>query len=142
MSLLFQPKEASVLMCDFDGSVDPEMVKVRPVIVLARNRVNNKLVTVVPLSTTKPFVMQAHHHELSVNPLPANQDTLCWAKCDMVATVSIARLDRIKVIKPFGKREYVIPTIAALEFEAIRLCVVNALNLQKVVVQAQQKMAA
>lgn len=142
MSLLFQPKEASVLMCDFDGSVDPEMLKVRPVIVLARNRLNNKLVTIVPLSTTKPFVMQAHHHELSVNPLPTNQGTTCWAKCDMVATVSIARLDRIKIIRQFGKREYMIPTIAALEFEAIRLCVVNALNLHKVVVQAQQKIAA
>jgi len=140
MALLFQPKVGSVLMCDFDGSVEPEMVKVRPVIVLARNRANNKLVTVVPLSTTKPFVMENHHHEISANPLPGKENLACWAKCDMVATVSITRLDRIKVRDAKG-RSYITPMLSAADFEAVRLCVVNALGMESVVIKKQESLA-
>ena len=54
MALAFQPRPGTVVMCDFAGYVLPEMVKVRPVVVIARNRKNRQLVTVVPLSTTAP----------------------------------------------------------------------------------------
>lgn len=136
MVLLYQPKEGSVLMCDFGGSVDPEMVKVRPVIVLARNRSNKKLVTIVPLSTTKPFVMESHHHELSINPLPDNHNTPCWAKCDMVATVSLTRLDRLKVRTGKG-REYMVPVVSTKDFDAVKHCVVSALRLENLLIKKQ-----
>lgn len=57
MPLKFQPRERSVIMCDFRGYEEPEMVKKRPVVVIARNRHNGKLVTVVPLKQhrTCPF---------------------------------------------------------------------------------------
>ena len=112
-------------MCDFAGFVVPEMVKVRPVVVLARNRKNRQLVTVVPLSTTAPTQLEAHHHEISPNPLPGREDVRCWAKCDMVATVSLSRLDRFRA----AHRQYVVPSLAAADFEAIRRAVATALDL-------------
>jgi uncharacterized protein YifN (PemK superfamily) len=105
------------------------MVKVRPVVVIARNRCNNQLVTVVPLSTTKPHAMEDHHHELSTNPLPDKAAVSCWAKCDMVVTVAIHRLDRYKYRTPAGLRQYVVPVIGDSDFLAIQIAVVSALRL-------------
>jgi uncharacterized protein YifN (PemK superfamily) len=125
MALLFQPKPRVVVMCDFAGFIMPEMVKVRPVVILARHKHNRHLVTVVPLSTTAPTKLEDHHHELSVNPLPDKPHTTCWAKCDMVATVSITRLDRYHL----GRNQFVTPDISNADFAAIRAGVVAALNL-------------
>jgi uncharacterized protein YifN (PemK superfamily) len=67
-------------MCDFKGYVVPEMVKIRPVVVVARNRKNRKLVTVVPLSTTAPDALEDHHHELGANPLPWKRENYLLGK--------------------------------------------------------------
>lgn len=136
MSLLFQPKVGSVLMCSFDGFVEPEMIKQRPVVVIARNRGNNQLVTIVPLSTTPPDEMQPHHYKLPFNPVPASKGVNCWAKCDLVATLSIARMDRLK-----DRHVRVIPHIAQADLDAIRLGVVNAMQLQNVILAGQAKVA-
>ena len=125
MPLSFQPRPGTVVMCDFAGFVVPEMVKVRPVVVVARNRKNRQLVTVVPLSTTAPDKLEDHHHELSANPLPGKELITCWAKCDMIATVSLARLDRFRT----ARREYVAPSLPDADFEAIKNAIVNALGL-------------
>lgn len=125
MALTFQPRPGQVVMCDFSGYVVPEMIKVRPVVVLARNRKNRQLVTVVPLSTTAPDALEDHHHELSANPLPGKEHITCWAKCDMVATVSLARLDRYKT----ARRLYVTPNLPNADFVAICGAVLNALGL-------------
>ena len=74
-----------MLICDFRGYEVPEMIKIRPVVVIRKHRTNNLLVTVVPLSTTAPNHMLEHHLELP-NQLQGASPT-CWAKCDMVATV-------------------------------------------------------
>ena len=55
------------------------------------------------------------------------KDMMTWAKCDMVVTVSLARLDRYNV----AKREYVVPTVPAEELAAIRHCVGIALHIDK-----------
>ncbi|OYQ17666.1 hypothetical protein B7L09_15190 [Pseudomonas mandelii] len=89
-----QPKEGSVLICDFRGYEVPEMIKVRPVVVIRKHKTNSLLVTVVPLSTTAPDRILDHHLELQSHLQGASP--VCWAKCDMVATVSLSRLDRIK----------------------------------------------
>jgi len=125
MPLPFQPKALSVVMCDFSGFVVPEMVKIRPVVVLAKNNQNHKLVTVVPLSTTRPKTISAYHHELSANPLPDKPHTTCWAKCDMLYTVSINRLDRYRL----SVGRFVIPVVSPADFEAIKAGVAVALNL-------------
>jgi uncharacterized protein YifN (PemK superfamily) len=54
MPLRYQPQEGSVLICDFRGYEVPEMIEVRPVVVIRKHRTNSLLVTVVPLSTTAP----------------------------------------------------------------------------------------
>lgn len=141
MPLYSQPKEGSVLMCDFTGFIEPEMIKRRPVVVIARNRLNNKLVTVVPLSTTEPYALQAHHHQLSVNPLPDKQGIQCWAKADMVATISTERMDRVKIKTPAG-RQYVMPVVSAFDLAAIRRCVVHALQLKNTITDIQKQLAA
>ncbi|MCK8543809.1 type II toxin-antitoxin system PemK/MazF family toxin [Yersinia ruckeri] len=132
MALKFQPKTRNVVMCNFSGFVEPEMIKVRPVVIIARNRYNNKLVTVVPLSTTKPVPARDCHHQLSVNPLPDKANILCWAKCDMVSSVSIDRLDRYKVRTALG-REYMMPIISDEDFEFIRKCVLCGIGMKHMI---------
>ena len=125
MPLTFQPRPGTVVMCDFVGNVLPEMVKVRPVVVVARNRGNRHLVTVVPLSTTAPVTMAAHHHQLDANPLPGREKVTCWAKCDMISTVSLSRLDRYKV----APRRYVAPRLPTADLVAIKAAIAKALGL-------------
>jgi len=60
-----------------------------------------------------------------VNPLPGKERVTCWAKCDMIATVSLARLDRFKV----ARREYVAPQLPADDFAAIKNALTAALGL-------------
>ena len=128
MPLKFQPKAGSVVICDFHGFVTPEMVKKRPVVIIAKHKHNSQLVTVVPLSTTQPKPVAPYHHKLKENPLPDKpKDLATWAKCDMVVTVSLARLDRYKV----ARREYVVPVVSAEELAAIRHCVGIALHIDK-----------
>ena len=126
MPLLYQPKEGSVLICDFRGYEVPEMIKVRPVVVIRKHRTNSLLVTVVPLSTTAPDRVLEHHLELQSHLQGASP--ICWAKCDMVATVSLSRLDRIRSRDRQGKRIYVISQLETDEFYAIKVAVRSALG--------------
>lgn len=128
MGLKFQPSARSVLMCDFRGMVVPEIVKIRPVIVIAKNRYNNQLVIVVPVSTTAPTLMRECHHKLMVNPIPGNEHIPCWVKCDMVMTVSLSRLDRIKTKTREG-RCYVVPHITVEEFECVRRALLHSIGM-------------
>lgn len=131
MPLTFQPKPRTVVYCDFAGYIKPEIVKRRPVVVLAVHKRNSRLVAVVPLSTTKPDPVEAYHHRLRQNPLPDQQAVEVWAKCDMIAVVSIERLELIRTGRrlPDGRREYLVPKIGLDQFEAIRKGVVSALGL-------------
>lgn len=126
MPLKFQPKGKAVVMCDFRGFVEPEMVKTRPVVVLKQHKRNKNLVTVVPLSTTEPTYLEDFHYELDRSPLPsAPAGTRVWAKCDMIYTVSLERLDRFKV-----GREYFDLCVSTEQFFAIKEGVRNALGLR------------
>lgn len=132
MSLSFHPKPAMILMCNFNtGFQPPEMVKNRPIVVVSpRPRRSNQLCTVVPLSTVKPDPMMPHHHRLDSKSLPgrlAEYET--WAKCDMVATVSLKRLDRVRVKDNCGKRSYVSKVILPEDFRAILQGILAALGL-------------
>lgn len=129
MPLKYQPRTKSVLMCRFDGFFEPEMVKTRPVVILSKHKHNSKLVTVVPLSTTPPEKMEAHHHLLSENPKPGERkDTDVWAKCDMVYTLSTDRLDVFSIRTRQG-RITAQAHVSDGDFEAIREAVRAALSL-------------
>lgn len=128
-----------IVSCNFRGFQAPEMIKRRPVVVLASHKTNSKLVTVIPLSTTAPDTVEAHHYRLRRNPLPNATATEVWAKCDMVAVVSTKRLDMIRTGRRLanGKREYVTEQIGQEQFNEIRRGVVKALGLTSVVLEAQ-----
>ncbi|WPL15001.1 PemK-like protein [Thiorhodovibrio litoralis] len=121
-----------VLICDFNtGFKAPEMIKRRPVVVISpRPRRTNQLCTIVPLSTTAPNPVEPFHHRMDPRSLPgklSRKET--WAKCDMLATVSLERLDRVMVGKePTGKRIYIAQQVLDEDFEAIRRGVMIALG--------------
>jgi uncharacterized protein YifN (PemK superfamily) len=71
--------------------------------------------------------MLEHHLELQSHLQGASP--VCWAKCDMIATVSLSRLDRIKRRDRQGKRVYVISQLDTDEFYAIKVAVRKALGL-------------
>lgn len=100
MSLLYHPNPGEVVLCDYGtGFVPPEMVKRRPVVIVSpRLRQRQGLVAVVPLSTTAPGTVEAYHCHLELAvPLPSPFDAPgMWAKCDMIATVALTRLDRFR----------------------------------------------
>lgn len=105
----------SLVVCDFNGFKAPEMVKCRPVVVVAPHWNRPNLCTIVPLSTTAPDTMMPYHYAFNANPIPGRSDPT-WAKCDMVTTVSLGRLDRVKL----GRGRYEILQLGAVDFEAIR----------------------
>jgi uncharacterized protein YifN (PemK superfamily) len=117
MPITFHPKAGMVLVCDFRGAVDPEIGKVRPVVVISPNHPRRPgLVTVVPLSATRPNPIRAFHQQLSQSLLPGRASEV-WAKCDLVTSVAVARLDRVRV----GRGEYSVGRVSDEELRRIRL---------------------
>lgn len=124
MALKFQPKPGMVLICDFRGFEPPEMVKRRPVVVLAANRDNAQLVTVIPLSRTRPWRPQVWHYQL-VRPLkPLDIETAVWAKCDLLYTVSTTRLDLVHI----ERGRYGPLRMKSTDFVAIHRAAITALG--------------
>lgn len=101
LGLKLPPNSGQILMCDYTGFIVPEMVKKRPVIAISpRSRNGYNLVHVIPLSTSEPKYIQHYHvpivipRQLLVNTEFAEN---CWAKCDLINTVSFARLELIEI---------------------------------------------
>lgn len=88
----FVPSDGMILLCDFStGFRPPEMVKMRPVVILSRHSRNRQTCSVVPLSTVVPADHTSRAHELDASKyFFLNRST--WAKCDMVTSVSRERL--------------------------------------------------
>ena len=115
------------------------MVKRRPVVIISpRLRRRPDLVTVIPLSTTVPVPVEAHHCEIVLAvPLPAPfQAAQMWAKCDMVCTVSLARLDRFKDGRaPHSPtRRFRTGKVSTEQLATIRRAVLNALGMASLTV--------
>ena len=134
MALLFHPKIGDVLVCAFPECLrEPEMTKVRPVIVVTRQHKGRpSLCTVVPLSTTAPDPIMDYHVRINEQGLPRslrNQET--WAKCDMLYTLCMARLDRVRCGKDrvTGQRIYETGRITVDEIVRVRKAVAFALGL-------------
>lgn len=133
MPLKFHLAPGMVLMCDFTvGFKPPEITKLRPVVVISpRSRRSKPLCTVVPLSTVAPKPIEPFHHCMDPRSLPrrlARKEN--WAKCDMLYTVSLRRLDRIVIGKErSGKPIYATVSVTADDLEAIRRGVRIALGM-------------
>lgn len=135
MSLHFFPEPGTVLICDFDtGFKPPEMVKVRPVVTISpRLRRKPTLITVVPLSSTPPSPVMPFHHRLSPESLPERlSKNTTWAKCDMLYTVSMQRLDRVRnTTDTAGRRKYIAMQVTEPDLESIQQAVARGLGLDR-----------
>lgn len=133
MPLLFHPQAGTILICDYPKDLRaPEMVKRRPVIVVSpKLKHRNDLVTVVPLSTTRPRIIMPYHHELTLN-LPNPWDSaVCWAICDHPITVCFSRLNLIRGPKDRrGKRVYIQKTIVSEDLLALKSGLAAALGIE------------
>lgn len=117
MAINFHPAPGMVLMCDFRGTLPPEIWKIRPVVIISTPNFRRMgLSTVVPLSTKRPKTICAYHVLLSRPPFPSAREEN-WAKCDLVMSVSHCRLDRVRI----GPRRFVIGSVTPDELRRIRL---------------------
>lgn len=100
MTIEFYPRQGMVLICDYDtGFSPPEMTKKRRVVIVSEDDHNKYgLCTTVPFSTTPPGSVQPFHVRFEPKRYTfLHQELPTWAKCNMINTVSAARLDRILV---------------------------------------------
>lgn len=126
MPINFHPRAGQILMCDFRGFEVPEMVKVRPVMVISpRLPHRGEIAAIVPLSLTAPLHSLPFNVRLSRNYNPLEADDLpVWAKCDMVMNLCLRRLEAFKV----GRRKWDTPQATGDDLAAVRAGVLAALG--------------
>jgi len=104
--------------------VPPEMFKVRPSVVLNSSP---GLTIVVPLSTSKPRIPQLYHLMIPAGRYSfLDADTDCWAKCDMIESVSNHRLNR-----PLVAGVHINAKLTSGDFRDIRKAVRHGLALSR-----------
>lgn len=135
MPLAYYPPPGEIVLCNYGtGFIAPEMVKLRPVVVVSpRLRRRADLVAVVPLSTTPPKPMEQHHCSVTLAvalPSPFDAPEM-WAKCDMVATVALSRLDRFRDGREAGegKRRFRTGRVDDDQLREIRSAILHGLGL-------------
>lgn len=133
MGLSYYPSPGVILVCHYDTNVvEPEMCKPRPAVVIGpRLRSRGRLVTVVPLSTTAPSELLDYHCKIELtHPLPPPFDApVMWAKCDLVSSVSLDRLDRFK--EPYRRgaaRQWRTGAVSADQLQALKGAVLCGLG--------------
>ncbi|MDI3336397.1 type II toxin-antitoxin system PemK/MazF family toxin [Defluviimonas aestuarii] len=126
MPISFHPRAGQILMCDFRGFQVPEMVKVRPVMIISpRLPYRGDIAAIVPLSLTAPLHNLPFNVRLSRNYNPLEADDLpVWAKCDMLMNLSIRRLEGFKV----GRRKWETPQATGEDLKAVRAGILAALG--------------
>lgn len=134
MAIKEHPPIGAILICDFQTDFRlPEMVKVRPVIVISPKIFGRPgLCTVVALSTTPPDPKMPFHAEISIVPkLPPPWDAeKVWVKGDMVYAIGFHRLDFIRLGKDVqGKRMYRFATISSDQLKLVRTLVLRSIGL-------------
>ncbi|OUJ14348.1 type II toxin-antitoxin system PemK/MazF family toxin [Acetobacter sp. DsW_063] len=135
MAIEKAPNLGQVLLCDFsDGFKEPEMIKLRPVVVISPPiSWRPGLTTVVALSTTPPDPKRPYHCLLRLNPKPpAPWDVEdVWVKADLIMTVGFHRLNLIRDGKnpQTGKRKYYMNCVSNQNLKEIRACILHGLGL-------------
>ena len=134
MPIRYPVAPRTLVLCDYSmgGFREPEIVKRRPAIVVSpRLPHRDGLCTVVPLSSTPGAYSVDYIVSLTLDPpLPAPFDFAeCFAKCDMIATVSFDRLDLFRSGRgPDGKRKYLTRQISLEDFDRIRNGILHGLG--------------
>lgn len=133
MTVVFHPTQGTIVRVDLnEGFRPPEMVKRRPCIILSPQLPDRpQLCTIVPLSTTVPNRVRAHHLEVHFDPpLPYPYDSpTMWLKGDIVLTVAFHRLRLLFSKKANGARVYDTRVLEPDVFQAVQACVRAGLGL-------------
>lgn len=115
-----------------EGFRPPEMVKRRPAIVLSPPLPGRPLLcSIVPLSTTVPRPVLAHHLLLTLDPplpKPYDEPTM-WVKGDIVLTVAFHRLRLLFWGHQGGQRVYDVRVLDEATMSNVRACVRAGLGL-------------
>lgn len=129
MPLPFHPRAGQVLVCDFTGFKEPEMVKPRPVVVISpKLPYRSGLAAVVPISLTPPKHNLPFCYRLSRNYHPDEPDDLpCWAKADMIMNLALNRMSGFKI----GRKKWAFPQLAGSDLAGVRHAVLCGLGLDK-----------
>jgi len=85
-------------------------------------------VTVVPISSVAPVPLQPWHYLLPVGSYPPARGPI-WVKADMLATVALSRLDRVKGRDARGMRVYQAYQLPAADLAAVYTAVKAALGI-------------
>src|SRR5688572_25062154 len=127
MAIQFHPRAGQVLVADFSDLKEPEICKVRPIIVISpRLPHRGELATIVPISLTAPTHTLPFNVKLSKNYHPEEPDDLpCWAKCDLVMNIALRRLNSFKV----GRRKWYSPAVSPEDLQAVRNGVIYGLGM-------------
>jgi mRNA interferase MazF len=133
MSITFHPNPGTILICDFEGFKAPEIIKRRPCVVVSpRSRRRTGLCTIVPLSTTDPEHVESHHCKITITKKMPDQypKQECWAKCDIIHTVSFERLNKPHQKDELGKRTYLDREISPEDLLKIRRCICAGIGIK------------
>lgn len=123
-----------MVLVHFDKAFrEPEMVKSRPCIVVSK-RIKHRpnLVTVVPLSTTRPDPVMPYHCEIAMDmELPKRWSaTTCWVKGDMIYALGFDRADLFHLGRgPDGRRVYQTQTVSRDTLAKAQRCILAELGL-------------
>lgn len=127
-SISFVPSGGEMLLCDFStGFRPPEIVKVRPVVVVSKRGHNRQTCIVVPASTVSPRSHQAFAVPLNAAKYPF-LDRSTWAKCTMPMTVSVHRLFSFRDSSTGRNIDSRRATIASDDLEQIRCMAARVLG--------------
>jgi uncharacterized protein YifN (PemK superfamily) len=135
-----RPDRGRILIVNFELGGVPELPEMdgtqRPCVVVQNNLLDRPgLVTVVPISMTRPpTVGKQHHllHHLSFRDWPLGWDgqgAERWAKCDYVATLGLKRCSDPYRKLPRDGRRYIKVKITKSDLDAIERCVLWALGI-------------
>jgi mRNA interferase MazF len=129
MPIPFFPRMGQVLIADFSDLQEPEMTKIRPVIIVSpRLPYRSNLVAVVPISLSAPKHDLPFCYRLSRNYHPSESDDLpCWAKADMITNIALRRLEGFKV----GRRKWEFPNLSHEDLLGVRRAVLCGLGLDR-----------
>lgn len=125
MALPYLPRQGEILVCNFDDlALGAEMVKRRPVVVVSRHDAHrSQLCCVIALSTTAPDHAKAwHYHMPHLRVTGWDAEDGVWAKCDMISTVSLQRLNK-PYVKHKSGRQYITHTLSAVDLAAVLKCI-------------------
>lgn len=139
-NLKYAPDRGRIIMVNFElsGSQVPlEMTEAnRPCVVIQNNKINRgHLVTVVPLSTSKPKDKRPFHHLMDHRSFwhwpvkMGGRDMERWAKCDCITTVSLDRCKDPSMKDANNKRRYLRIKAINSDLIAIERCILWALGI-------------